>query len=76
MHPIADKNPECDKYLFWQNTNTAYYSVFRNHSIPNIEYYLVLTKSEYWIVNTVPYYEYPYTKYKWYYSVQYSNTEY
>ena len=46
--------PECDKYLFfWPNTNTQYYSVFRNHQIPNIEYYLVLRKSKYWILNTI-----------------------
>ena len=34
---------ECDKYLFL----TEYYLVFRNHRIPNIEYYSVLRISEY-----------------------------
>ena len=30
--------------FFWRNTNTRYYSVFRNHRISNIEYYSVLRK--------------------------------
>ena len=56
--------------FFWQNTNTEYYSVFRNHRIPNIEYYSVLRKFEHRIPNTIWYQENPNTDYEKYYSVQ------
>ena len=50
--------------FFGPNTNTEYYSVFRNHRIPNIEYYSVLRKSEYRIPNNIRYQENPNTEYE------------
>ena len=57
-------------FFFWPNTNTEYFSVFRNHRIPNIEYYSVWRKLEYQISNTIWYQENPNTEYKYYYSIQ------
>ena len=48
---------ECDEY----------YSGFRNHQTQNIEYYLVLRKTEYQVPNTIWYQESPNTEYKYYY---------
>ena len=48
---LSIKGHSVKKNLFFlPNMNTEYYSVFRNHWIPNIEYYSVLRKSEYQIL--------------------------
>ena len=52
------------KTFYRPTMNTKYYSVFRNHQIPNIEYYSVLRESKYRIPNTTRYREYPNAKYK------------
>ena len=50
--------------FFWPNTNTEYYSVFRNHQILITEYYSLLRKSKYQILNTIRYQENPNTEYE------------
>ena len=62
--------------FFWPNMNTEYYSVFRNHRIQNIEYYLVLRNpnTEYRILFGIKKIQIPNTNSTiW---SNYSNTEY
>ena len=67
--PVHHWEAECDEYLFLTEYEYRIFSVFRNHRIPNIEYYSVLRKSEYRIPYTIRYQENPNTEYEQYYSV-------
>ena len=58
---------ECDEYLFV--TKYKYGILFGFQKSPNIEYYLVLRKSEYRIPNNIRYQENLNTEYEYYYSV-------